>query len=275
MSTTYVEIPFWKPDYAGGISGLLNDIPTYFEHVKKFVKDPRNDEFVKGFFTYHRLLYLTECNNGENTGTKTLESTETALSGNYCSRNNKKTQNLSNALNYLFGDSLLVESLNHEFNVELAKKLNKLIGDELFDNAGHYRKKYAKPAGCDFLYLDPHLIEEHMNKLFSEIKELEISAKNWYEVASSFLVKFLYIHPFTNGNGRTARLLISALLIKYSIIPISLFVSAFNPVHSNEIYLRCISEAQRHNNYLLLNSLMIESAHYTLHKFIQSLDIEE
>lgn len=270
----FVETPDWRPKYAVGISELLNDIPKYSERIKSFMRNSDNNEFIKGFLRYHRLLYLTEYNRSENADTPTFEYIETMLNERDNSKY-KKIQNLSNALNYLFENSQLRESLNLEFNIELAKKLNELIGDGLFENAGCYRKNYARPACCNFLYLAPHLIEQNMNKLFSEIKEQEITRDNWYEVAAYFLAKFLFIHPFVNGNGRTARLLISVLLTKYSVVPVSLFVSTCNLVHSNEIYLRCISEAQRYNNRWLLNSLIIESVHYTLHKFIQTLDVKE
>ncbi|KAF2895358.1 hypothetical protein ILUMI_10812 [Ignelater luminosus] len=273
---TFVEQPHWRPTYAAGIRELLTEIPQLFERVKTYVIDNEHEDFMKGFVDAYRNLYLTECNRGENTGTLTVAETELALreSNNSLEKNQSKTLNLSQAVSYLFGESLYVETLRHEFNIDLAKKLNEIIGDGLFDG-GCYRKEYAQPARTNFIYLAPHLIENRMKELFEYMRaELKCPTKQWYDLAALFFVRFLYIHPFNNGNGRTARLLLSALLLKHSTVPVSLFSSSFDQAQLNRTYLQCLEEAHEHKNFSLLTSLIIESTHRTLHTCITCLDID-
>jgi len=61
------------------------------------------------------------------------------------------------------------------------------------------------------------------------------------KIVASFLSVFLEIHPFSNGNGRVARILTSLLLAKDSIVPVSL--CGVNST-GRDNYLRCLREAQ-------------------------------
>ena len=62
------------------------------------------------------------------------------------------------------------------------------------------------------------------------------------KVVASFLSIFLNIHPFSNGNGRVARILTSLLLSRDSIVPVSLRGSNKS---DRETYLECLRGAQR------------------------------
>lgn len=260
------------------IAQLLNQIPFLFDKVKKFVEHPTNTDFVRGFMEIHRIDYLIECNRGEKTGTQTKEETEKVIKRlhqqqhhhhNTLERNEKKTENLFKAL--IFAEELYCCVKNYKIDINLTKKINKIIGDELFSSAGQFRKKDAKPVGFDFLYVKHEEIEQKLIKLFNEINEkTKRQNGDWYQIASKFLVEFLRIHPFSNGNGRTARILLSILLKNFTIIPVPLLSPKYC---NNDVYLDCIQEAQWYNNFSLLNSLIIESTYHYLYNFINILDI--
>jgi Fic family protein len=113
-----------------------------------------------------------------------------------------------------------------------------------------------------------------MDKLFRTVnEEMRDESAKWYDVASRFFIRFLYIHPFPNGNGRTARILLSALLVKHAIIPVSLFNVLDDNGKSNHLYLSCIDEAHSFGNINLFNSFLIESVFNSLYRFVSSLDI--
>lgn len=272
---SFANRPYWRLPYAVDVEILLEQIPILFARVKQFLKDPENDEFVTGFVNIYRSHYITECNRGENTGTQTFEETEIALTTSLEDRNYQKTRNLSLAISHMFQDRLILEQLQHKFTPTLAKKINELIGNGLFRNAGCYRTTEAKPSGYDYFYLQPGEIESEMDKLFKMVNE-EMRDENakWYEVATRFFIRFLYIHPFSNGNGRTARILLSALLAKNTIIPVSLFNVSEDNTKSNQLYLDCINEAHSFENFKLFNSFLIESVFNSLYCFINSLDIQ-
>jgi fido (protein-threonine AMPylation protein) len=262
--------PYWRPPYAVTVEILLEQIPFLFDRVKRFLKDPQNDDYVAGFVEFYRSYYITECNRGENTGTQTFEDTEVALTTALEHRDYQKTRNFSSAISHIFQDSLVVEQLQHQFTPSLAKKIDGLIGNGVFRNAGCYRTTDAKPSGYDYFYLSPTEIESEMDKLFRTVNEkMRDENAKWYNVASRFFIRFLYIHPFSNGNGRTARILLSALLVKHAIIPVSLF----NVLDGNQLYLGCINEAHSFRNFKLFNSFLIESVFNSLYRFVSSLDI--
>ena len=58
----------------------------------------------------------------------------------------------------------------------------------------------VKPAGYNYFYMDFNIIDFHLQILIDNSNECLVS-KN------EFVDKFLRIHPFVEGNGRTAKLL--------------------------------------------------------------------
>lgn len=119
--------------------------------------------------------------------------------------------------------------------------------------------------------IDPQDIEAQMEKLFKDIGQpIEPGNSDWYIVASQFFRRFLFIHPFQNGNGRVARVLLSFLLVNYTIVPLCLFSWKKN---SNEVHLKCLDEAHGYNNEMLLRSLIIESVHNSLEACVNALEI--
>lgn len=66
-----------------------------------------------------------------------------------------------------------------------------------------------------------------MNELFHQCRrefgkeDLQLEETTKYGVC--FFHQFLYIHPFLNGNGRVARVLLSYLLSKFTVVPLSLY----------------------------------------------------
>jgi fido (protein-threonine AMPylation protein) len=264
--------PYWRPPYAVSVEILLEQIPFLFDRGKRFLKDPQNDDYVAGFVKFYRSYYITECNRGENTGTQTFEETEVALTTALEDRDYQKIRNFSSAISHIFQDSLVVDQLQHQFTPSLAKKIDELIGNGVFRNAGCYRTTDAKPSGYNYFYLSPTEIESEMDKLFRTVNEkMRDENAKWYNVASRFFIRFLYIHPFSNGNGKTARILLSALLVKHAIIPVSLF----NVLDGNQLYLGCINEAHSFENFKLFNSFLIKSVFNSLYRFVSSLDICE
>jgi len=61
-----------------------------------------------------------------------------------------------------------------------------------------------------YLAIEPEFVEEKMKELFEEIKVLlneKLSKKEIFYYASQIHLKFVHIHPFSDWNGRSARLL--------------------------------------------------------------------
>ncbi|MFZ2655698.1 MAG: Fic family protein [Victivallales bacterium] len=97
---------------------------------------------------------------------------------------------------------------------ETIKKLHHLFYrgiDE--ENAGKYRTVKVVISGTDYLPPFPGQVPGLMKSLVERIPEIE---KNHPVVAAADLhTEFVNIHPFVDGNGRVARLLMNMFLIKY------------------------------------------------------------
>ena len=64
--------------------------------------------------------------------------------------------------------------------------------------------------GLVYLAIEPETVQEEIGKLFSDISELnneELSVNEIFYFASMIHLVFVKIHPFMDGNGRSARLL--------------------------------------------------------------------
>ena len=86
-------------------------------------------------------------------------------------------------------------------------------------NAGKYRNENVIISGANHIPPNHVLLHELMQKLMLEYN------KEWTEfhpVIKACLLhgEFVKIHPFIDGNGRTARLLLNFELMKYGYTPI-------------------------------------------------------
>jgi Fic family protein len=93
--------------------------------------------------------------------------------------------------------------------------LHGIIFSGVLESAGSFRKSQVFIEGSDFLpppaFEVPVLVKELLEWLRKNPEELRP-----VEVAAVFHHKFASIHPFDDGNGRVARLLMNLLLIKQS-----------------------------------------------------------
>ena len=91
----------------------------------------------------------------------------------------------------------------------------KNIDDE---NAGMYRSINVRISGSQLE--PPHFlqVENAMQELFDWYNQ-EKDRLHPVELAALFHFKFVYIHPFADGNGRTARLLMNLILMSHGYPP--------------------------------------------------------
>lgn len=78
---------------------------------------------------------------------------------------------------------------------------------------GKYREEKIgvfDSGGLVYFAIEPEKIAGEMKKLFKDINELkktELSLDEFFYYASMIHLVFVHIHPFMDGNGRSARLL--------------------------------------------------------------------
>lgn len=123
-----------------------------------------------------------------------------------------EAKNHREALEYLY--ELVEKSKKHTLSERFIQNLHQLVMQETDKEwAGKYRNSNVIIAGAN--YSPPEAIEVpiEMNKL---MKWLQQNKKKLHiiELAALFHHKLVYIHPFFDGNGRTARLAMNLLLMQ-------------------------------------------------------------
>lgn len=86
-------------------------------------------------------------------------------------------------------------------------------------NAGVYRKLPVIITGSNYPVCQPEKIRDEMKKLFIWANE---KRANYHpiEFAAKLHKNFVFIHPFIDGNGRMARLLMNTALIQDGYLPV-------------------------------------------------------
>jgi fido (protein-threonine AMPylation protein) len=235
-----------------------------------------------GYIKLHQERYLIECISTESDvdyeTVKKLLKNETN-SDPHSLHLAKKVQNLHNAVKDIFPSIFFPNLPMDRFTPSFARRLHQQVGGNgLIDNAGQYRTKFSGPAQDDFCYMDPVLIENELEKLFRQCRENfekeDLQLEEAIKFGACFFAHFLYIHPFSNGNGRVARLLLSFLLSNFTVVPLSLYTGA----KTRENYLQCLREAQWYNDPpfkpSVLATFILENVHLTSHNICVIMDIK-
>lgn len=91
-------------------------------------------------------------------------------------------------------------------------KIHEIILDRIDrENAGIYRRVPVRISGSAVVMPNPRKVQTLMNEFFSWLKnEKKMHA---VELAAEAHYRFVTIHPFIDGNGRTARLLMNMILM--------------------------------------------------------------
>lgn len=128
-----------------------------------------------------------------------------------------------------------LEAINHKEAIEyletiikekkdltewILKNIHQLILKDIDDhNAGKYRSENVTISGASHIPPNYMIISELMQKLFAEY---EREWADYHPVIKACLLhgEFVKIHPFIDGNGRTARLILNFELMKYGYTPI-------------------------------------------------------
>lgn len=125
------------------------------------------------------------------------------------------------------------------FTEQNIKRLHKLFYRRIDeDNAGKYRKVKVLISGSKYSLPKPEKVPALMEKFAGGLEKLE---KNCHPVEYSALVHkdFAFIHPFIDGNGRVARLLMNLILLQKG------YVIAIIPPILRREYIQTIEKAHR------------------------------
>lgn len=194
---------------------------NYLDHLKEKLDShrPLPPEIVRNL---HEDLVLrwTYNSNAIEGNTLTLKETKVALEG--ITIGGKTMREHFEAINHreaiLYVEDLVKD--NEPLSEWQIRSLHKLVLKNIDDeHAGVYRKTNVLISGADHVPPDAILVDEQMQGLILWCQK-NMSSLHPVEYAARLHVDFVKIHPFVDGNGRTARLLMNLELLKGGFPPV-------------------------------------------------------
>ena len=154
-----------------------------------------------------------------------------------------EAKNHPKAIDFIEG---LVKSKG-EINEDVVLNLHKLIMSNIVGDAGCYRTTGVIITGAVFRPPPSSEVRPRMNELLDWLRR-NPDEYSPIELAAVFHHRFVQIHPFIEGNGRTARLLMNAILMKKGYPFISIVSKQDRPK-----YMRSLVEADLRNDPPFVN----------------------
>ena len=155
----------------------------------------------------------------------------------------------------------------HEIIEQDILTMHKLFYTEIDnDAAGKYRNKPVFITGSEFPVCNANNIQSEMNDLIKWIKS-ERKKYHPVEFAAELHRRFVFIHPFIDGNGRLARLLMNTALIQDGYM-----ITIIPPALRTE-YIRLLELA--HTNAKPFNEFIAERVYETEKEIIRLLHIKQ
>lgn len=237
-----------------------------FEEIDSLQKEinsyrPLNAEFLQQIKEYYKIG-LTYSSNALEGNTLTESETKIVLEEGI-TIGGKPLKDHNEALGHAQAYDFLHLLVNKKtVKKEEVTQLHHLFYFRIDENhAGKYRSNKAVITGSKYPLPKPEQIPSLMDNLFPLIDTFR---KNHHPVKAAALAhkEFVFIHPFIDGNGRTARLLMNLILLQHgyniAIIPPLLrreYIDSLEQAHTNDqdfVYFiaRMVRETQK--DYLRL-----------------------
>lgn len=141
------------------------------------------------------------------------------IPGGYSKREFFEIENHRDAFNYV------IERLQDKepMNITLIKDIHAKLMDRLLIDRGQFKTVENIIQGADFLTAAPHetpmLMQQWVDNLNYQL-EYAKSDKEIIRVVTDFHIQFERIHPFSDGNGRTGRMLMNYSLMQKDLPPL-------------------------------------------------------
>ena len=220
---------------------MLNRI----DETKKWISDrrPLAPEEVKGLDAYFRIG-LTYSSNALEGNTLTLTETKVLLEDGL-TVGGKPLRDCTEAVGHAKAYDFMLEAARSDpfvFSEDIILQLHKLFYQGIDpEKAGVYRDIQVFITGTDYVPPRSDEVPALMKRLAADLTE-QWSSIHPVRLAAFAHRKLVDIHPFEDGNGRTARLLMNLILINrgYQIVSIP-------PLRRHE-YINALKAAQREKN---------------------------
>lgn len=197
------------------MNSVLEEIRTNKEKLKILLENPNNQkEMYKWLKT--ELAYTSNAIEGN---TLTRKETELVIDEGITSTS-KPIKDYIEAINHAKAFEKIIVFLkeNKNINESFMLDIHKIILTGLDnDNAGFYRNCRVRISGSTVIMPNPLKVPDLMINFYNWLDE---NMDNEPLTAILAHLKFVSIHPFVDGNGRCARLLMNTILLQFGFVPI-------------------------------------------------------
>lgn len=160
------------------------------------------------------------------------------------------------------------------FDMDELKRMHGIMTKYLIDEAGSFRigeEGVSSGETCIFMAPQARHVPELMNTLFGWLNRCKEEVHPLI-MASVFHYEFVFIHPFSDGNGRLARLWHSAFLTKcnnvFEYIPIESQIEKFQ-----EEYYENIAKCHSEGNSDIFIQFMLEQFDKVLSEIVEQISL--
>lgn len=242
---------------------LLKEIDDLKKKLNKF--KPFDKSQLKNIEEYFETNYTYNSNKIEG-NTLTLQETALVIEkgttiGGKTLREHLETINHYEAIGYIKG---IVKDKEH-FNEWILKNIYQIILKGIDNNnAGKYRVIEVRIAGSK--HIPPHYynLTEMMEKYF-EFYEINKNKLHPVQLASDMHQRLVNIHPFADGNGRTARLVMNLILLQngYTLANIS------GEKEGRIEYYNALEKSQMENDHSAFRMLIANEVKKSLNEYLK------
>ena len=194
---------------------ILEEIEKNKQKLQKLLENSNNKkEMYKWLKT--ELAYTSNAIEGN---TLTRKETELVINDGITSTS-KPLQHYIEAVNHAKAFEKIITFLDEDKNINenFILNIHKIILTGLDDdNAGFYRNCRVRISGSTVIMPNPIKVPDLMTNFYNWLSD---NIDNEPITAILAHLKFVSIHPFVDGNGRCARLLMNTILLKFGFAPI-------------------------------------------------------
>lgn len=172
-----------------------------------------------------------------------------------------------------------LEAINHIYAIDFIKKLalsrDRITERDLLqihslilqgidnENKGRYRNVQVLISGAKHIPPQPFLVKENMTDLFDWYDE-NFNKLHPVELSAEMHERLVTIHPFIDGNGRTARLLMNLILLQNG-FPIAILKG---DAENRLAYYQALETAQTKGNKQPFKQLILNNIQQTMERIL-------
>lgn len=205
-----VPLRIVAPDFGSPLTDLIIDL----DHLRR--KIPGGSTPAPIFSQIKDVFHMLESIASariEGNRTTVAEYVETKIEGSGDDREGiREIKNMEAALRFI-DENIEAGMMNRAFICELHKMVVEGLTTEGSRRPGDYRASEVKIQGSGHVVVPHQYVARYMDELFGFINHAD---EPKYDLLKTALAhhRFVWIHPFDNGNGRTVRLFTYAMLVK-------------------------------------------------------------